>query len=195
MTALAAAIIELEAQRERIGALIADLRRHARAVEASYEDQPPRPPATPHQATPARRTRTKAAPALKPVRTLGKMSQRIVVYLRTQAAPVSQATVVRGTKLSSSQVRSALRALVTSGEVIGTGHTNSRRYAAAPGACAPRPPVATGSGAGTLAGPVSEPGPRRHLGEEPAVVTVWNGTKERSGTAPTLTPPREQQRR
>ena len=182
MTAILAAIVELEAQRERIRTLIVDLRLHARAVEASYDDTPdPTPECTTAPAAQAPRRAVRTSPKGRtPDAT--SVRDRILAHLGQAHGPTCRADIVTGTALTLGRVAQPLTRLVADGLVVATGHTNTSRYA-----------LATGSGAGTRAGSARGSGPRRTV-DEASVEIAWNGTKERNGEAPTLTPAREQKR-
>ena len=64
-----------------------------------------------------------------------------------------------------------------------TGKTTAVRYALAT-ATTPRPGAVAGTQAAPPVGPPSANG-------TPQFETVWNGTKERNGEAPSILPPRE----
>ena len=174
MTAISAAIIELEAQRERLGILITELRRHERAIEASYPDMPPVKQVLP------------APPTQKRVGPMGLSDDAIKLRKLIQASedPLSTPDLVRMSRLPVDRVRIALKSLVANLDIRATGATSARRYSSVQ----PRP----GAVAGTPAAPPVGPSPAngRHAQPE-AFEVVWTGTKERNGDAPSILPPRE----
>ena len=178
MSAILAAIVELEAKRDHIVALIEALRREARGLEASDPDPavaPPRPRYAP-KGTPDVVT---APPA-----TTGLSEDALKVRKRVLADedPLSTPQIVQGTRLPVDRVRVALQQLVEAGEILSEGQTSARRYRA--------PSRRSGPGAGTPSGSLGGVGPGRPVnGQE--FETVWNGTKERNGEAPSILPPRE----
>jgi len=118
MTAIDAAIVELEAQRERIGLLIHELRRHARGIEDSHQPQPaPRsgtvkgdtvliaydvtyPSVAPAAPTTQPCACEKRQTPRPPLKALGTITIKVRDFVRGQAQPVKVAQVVKGTKLS-----------------------------------------------------------------------------------------------
>ena len=179
MTAISAAIVELEAWREKLSRLIADLRLHDRAIELSYPAKgdvavPPPPraaaPTAIVTARPHGSSRSTAATpsATPPVRRNGRritalssaVSSELVAALVATMRPMKTLELVAATKRPEHQVRAALKELVRARRVTKTGATNTLRYAL----------------------PHVSAKPKADDGLE----TVWNGTKERNGQAPPL---------
>jgi hypothetical protein len=182
MTAIDAAIVELEAHREHTAQLIAAMRRFAAIVETAHTPDVvtvPTPPTADNLPRPA----TRAATAAKADQVLPSEYARIIEALRRAGKPLSKSELTKAAKTTDYRLTLALKRLVTDTRVVAHGATSARVYTLANHT--PR----SGPAAGTPSGPAggSGPDPRR----SPEFETVWNGTKERAGEAPTLLLPRE----
>lgn len=195
MTALAAAIVELEAHREHVARMIAALRRMSRVIEEAHEPLQaarqattaatmtvPTPSVTASPVAPA-----KAAPAAGKANGLTP-DDRILRELGVCDVPISWRHLIKATKLPAAKLRATLRALVASGLVRKTGSTCDARYALH--RSGPETPAGTRAALPVVASPVS--GHTASSTRDPEV--VWNGALERAGQAPSLLPPREQKR-
>jgi len=207
MTAISDAIMELEAQRERIGILITELRRHEHAIESTYLDPAATKPRPRYAPAGAPSRVSQAVDALADVSDLKRTMQtaernvagfsaadqhalgalnddarKVLKLVASVQDPISTKEVQQGTRLPIDRVRVALQALVREGNLVATGATSARRYAAK---------LRPGSAAGTPSGPAGGSGPGHRRDGQPEFETVWNGTKERNGQAPCILPPRE----
>jgi hypothetical protein len=172
MTAIDAAIVELEAHREHVSAFITGLRRLARAMEDAHAPVDPRPAVTaPEPVAPPAPTRDH-----QDAFTIRKL-------LLGSEDPMSTPDIVRASRLPVDRARAALKWLVKNLDVRATGATSARRYEA----IRPR----QGTAAGTQAAPPVGPSPANGTPTRDQVLVVWNGTKERNGDAPSILPPRE----
>jgi len=207
MTAIDAAIIELEAHREHIGTFIRELRRLARVIEDAHAQ-----PAAEVQPAPAQTTATtNVAPGVfvqaspidsgsvsSGVQAKGSSHDALVMQALRKALdanrdPVSYAEIGTPSRLTKDEVRQALARLVEAKRVVKTGKTNATRFALAPHP--PRPGAVAGTPAATPVGPPPANGSRQRSEAQPSDFDVaWNGSKERSGQAPSILPPREQRR-
>lgn len=111
----------------------------------------------------------------------------IIHALGAASAPMSPLDVIRVTKLPRWRVMRALLDMHASGQIAKIGQHHGAKYALL---SAPRPGAAAGTQAAPPAGPSSASGspPKSDTGN---FEVAWSGTKERNGTAPTITGPRE----
>lgn len=186
MSAIQAAIVELEAHCAHVQGFIVELRLLARVVEDAH---PPtvtmgsrRDTATTLvaavQATPTRATpRAKRAPKADPA----EVSQTAILQtLRAYGTPVSLAVLVKALGRSGYQLKPHLDALIRLGGVVKSGQTSSTRYALP---TKPRSGAAAGTQAAPPVGPPSANGRQASSG---GFEVAWNGTKERNGQAPPI---------
>lgn len=212
MMAIDAAVIELEAHREQVSRMIASLRRMSRAVKETHaplSGDPQEAIAAPVTAssvetarsllrpakartgtprTPAKRVVDRHAKArTEPSRTrLISSHDAIAAALSTEERSLQE--IVSRSKLSQTAVSRHLDRLRASKAVVKRRDGQRMLYRlVTPGeGLTPR---RSGSAAGTPAGSAGGPVPDRRNSDADDV--VWNGTKERAGTAPPLIPPRE----
>jgi hypothetical protein len=170
MTAIDAAIVELEAHREHVCQAIRMLRRFAQVVEEAHEPTPNPVPDRAEDTPPSEAT--PASPLVA-----------IAEALRISGQPLRSIDLCARTALPRETVREGLRELVTRSVVRASGKTSARVYTMA----RPR----QGTAAGTQAALSVGPSPANGTPTRDAMTVVWNGTKERNGDAPSILPPRE----
>jgi len=187
MTAISAAILELEAFRERLARQIASLRVLERTIEHSeqfpgdvfapvvhiapdllLDAHPDLRIPVPTFCSPgaARPQPPPAPPVRKGVTTpaTDSIATQILCYLNRQLAESTRADIATAVKMPMAVIAWPLKQLVRSGRVSAEGNTTTRRYKFVKAAVAPPAPSTSA----------------------PQFETVWNGTKERNGEAPGL---------
>jgi len=189
MSAIQAAIVELEAHCAHVQGVIVELRLLARVVDDAHAPAVTGGPDTktttsapvPTTLTDAM-ARAKRAPKAAPA----DVSQTAILQtLRAYGTPVSLTVLIKALGRSGYQLKPHLDALIRLGGVVKSGQTSSTRYAL------PTKPR-SGAGAGTQAAPpVGPPSANGRRAHPETIETVWNGTKERNGEAPSILPPRE----
>ena len=184
MTAIDAAILELEAHREHVCLVIATLRRFARVVEDAHlpgEElvgavaKPVAPLTTPPQATPHVAT-AKAYP------NDAKVRQALTGEWQTVESVAHRAKLPKGTAYQ------RLSRMHGTGEVATRSEGKRTLYRLARVPAQPRPRAVAGTQAAPPVGPPSANGRHASTGD---FEVAWNGTKERNGEAPSILPPRE----
>jgi DNA-binding IclR family transcriptional regulator len=199
VTAIDAAIVELEAHREHVCQVIATLRRFARVVEEAHVTgvEPVGAPtvvidgralvAAVSRQLPA--TTTTTAPTSTTNNHTAKAYQNDAKVLKALSGEwMSIEVVAARAKLPKGTAYTRLSRLSGSGQVATRpeGKRTLYRLAGTPAAT----PLRSGPAAGTPRGPAGGTGPDHRTAGE-AFETVWNGTKERNGEAPSILPPRE----
>jgi hypothetical protein len=175
MSLLAAALHELELRRDACSGAIESLRalvefekREFRTITVSGEIAPvPRR----SEVRPERRTKAPAPPApLKATPTPAASAKagpglpaRILALLQARQGSMKSAEIVDALKAHPWPVKQALRELASQRLVALTGKTTSARWSAVESKAHAKPAT-----------------------DDPVVETVWSGTKERTGEAPTL---------
>ncbi len=181
MTAVSACRIELEALRERLSTLIHELlvaERITDAFDVTVVSQ------IDGREVARNQVRVAASATAAPTKTVTPTDApktAILSALRKAGEPLSGPELVAATRQSACQLKPHLDALVRQGGIVKSGQTSSTRYALAP-------TLRSGPAAGTPRGPAGGTGPDHRPAE---FETVWNGTKERNGEAPSILPPRE----
>lgn len=194
MTATSACLVELEALRERLSGIIRELKHAERMIEV-FDVIAPVVPAQVASAAPAK-VASKAFAAQPPSPAgpaRGKRAEaeeKILALLRRAGEPLKPIAIIRGTKLPRSRVFGLLPSLMGRHLVLraGTGR------ACTSGLAQPRPGAVAGTQAAPPVGPSSANGSTGGNGRQASSApfeVAWNGTKDRSGEAPSLLPPRE----
>lgn len=199
MTATSACRIELEALRERLSAIIHELKHVERMIEA--EDNLYL--VTLHgreTVVPLDRVPPKGSPP-------ASISTKLITVATTRATSPNDAKVlsaltgqgwlridevIKRAKLPKGTAYTRLTRLHGSGQV--ETQTEGRRtlYRLATKRAAASPQPRSGAGAGTQAAPPAGPPPTNgRQASSGGFEIAWNGTKERNGEAPSILPPRE----
>lgn len=176
MSAIEAALIELEAYRDLVAKTIEDLRRIARVIDRVHA--PAAALERPQSAATTSPARQRAAP---PDAGHERQRQAVLAALKQAGGPVSLKELGTPGRMTGDQVKAVLVELVGERLVVKTGKTSGRRFSLKDAA-----PLRPGSAAGTQAAPPAGPA----LATD-AVEVVWNGAKERTGQAPSILGPRE----
>jgi hypothetical protein len=174
MTAIDAAIVELEAHREHTCQVIATLRRFRQIVEDAHE-------------LPVVHTVQSDAPTQDSPPT---PSGSVLKALQASALPLRVIDICARTALPREIVRDALQRGVMEGVFRASGKTSARVYALA----RPRPGSVAGTQAAPPVGPTLATASKAASITDHGFETVWDGARERNGQAPSILPPREQKR-
>jgi hypothetical protein len=201
MTAIGAAIIELKAHCEHTWEIIRALERFAKVVEDAHGATPAVTPADVHTMVdrladvgalktalrkPSAKARAKTNGRQQPAKVAFTPGAAILSALGSAATPLDGQALRRQSGLKDSRFYYTLNRLMADGAVCRVG--TQKRGGLYQLAHQPRPGAVAGTQAAPPVGPSPATGSRK--GDGP-FETVWTGTKERNGEAPSLLPPRE----